>query len=104
MSTKRASSHDHEGRQNQPLSTRPGKAVPGKRPRAKKVSAVDTQNVLPGGVEQESKTPSANGDVQARITERAYELYHRRGGHHGQDLDDWFAAEQEILAEDPLED
>lgn len=40
-----------------------------------------------------------NGDRQARIAERAYALYQRRGGHHGQDLDDWLAAEREVSAE-----
>ena len=55
-------------------------------------------------MEQEVKIPSGNGDARARIAERAYELYHRRGGHHGQDLEDWFVAEQEILAEDLGED
>lgn len=39
-----------------------------------------------------------------RIAERAYELYQRRGGHHGQDLDDWFLAEQEVMAEGSKED
>jgi hypothetical protein len=100
MSTKRVSIKDQEGPQEPSLSTRPDKAVSGKQPRSKKSSAVKTQKPLPAVMEQESKTPSTNGDVQARITERAYELYHRRGGHHGQDLDDWFAAEQEIWAED----
>jgi hypothetical protein len=100
MGTKRASSNDHEGPQEQSLSIRPGKAGLGKQPRAKKSSAVETQNPLPGVVEQDGKTSPVNGDGQARIAERAYELHHRRGGHHGQDLDDWFAAEQEILAED----
>ena len=39
-------------------------------------------------------------DTQSRITERAYELFDRRGGHHGQDLDDWLTAEREILSEE----
>ncbi len=38
-----------------------------------------------------------DGDVQARIAQRAYEFFQGRGGHHGQDLDDWFRAEQEVL-------
>ncbi len=104
MSTARASSKDHEGRPEQSRSTRSSKAASVKKPRAQKASAVETQNPLPGVVEQEGKTIPANGDVQARIAERAHELHHRRGGHHGQDLDDWFAAEQVILAEDSGED
>ena len=30
------------------------------------------------------------------IARRAYELYERRGGHHGQDVDDWLQAEREL--------
>ena len=104
MSMKRGSSHDYKGRQEQSLSTRQGKAGSGKQPRAKNFSAVDTQNPLPDVVEQEGKTPPVNNDVRARIAERAYELYHRRGGHHGQDLNDWFSAEQEIMADDTRDD
>lgn len=31
-----------------------------------------------------------------RIASRAYDLYEARGGEHGQDLDDWLRAEQQI--------
>ncbi|MDH3505024.1 MAG: DUF2934 domain-containing protein [Nitrospirota bacterium] len=104
MSTQRASTSDRKELQKQSLSTGSGKGVSVTPPRAKKSSGVKTDNPLPAVEEQELKTPSANGDVQPRIAERAHELYHRRGGHHGQDLDDWFLAEQEILAEDSWED
>ena len=43
---------------------------------------------------------SVNGDINARIAERAYELHHHRGGHHGQDLEDWLTAEREIQSEE----
>lgn len=33
------------------------------------------------------------------IEKRAYEIYLRRGGGDGRDLDDWFAAEQELAQE-----
>jgi hypothetical protein len=33
------------------------------------------------------------------IERRAYEIYLQRGGGHGRDLDDWFAAEQELAHE-----
>jgi len=104
MSTKRASTSDSKESQKPSLSTRPGKGMVGKSSRAKKSSGVKTHNPLPEVVEQEGKTRSANGDVQPRIAERAYELYQQRGGHHGQDLDDWFAAEQEVLDEESWED
>lgn len=33
------------------------------------------------------------------VARRAYELFERRGGGHGADLDDWFRAEAELLAQ-----
>jgi hypothetical protein len=33
------------------------------------------------------------------IEKRAYEIYLRRGGGDGRDLDDWFGAEQELAQE-----
>jgi hypothetical protein len=104
MSAKGASTSDPKEPQEQSRSTRPGKGASAQQPRVKKSSGVKTHNPLPAVEEQERKTPPTNGDVQPRIAERAYELYHRRGGHHGQDLDDWFLAEQEILSEDSWED
>lgn len=43
---------------------------------------------------------STTSDVDARIAERAYELYKHRGGHHGQDLEDWLAAERAVQSEE----
>jgi hypothetical protein len=92
-----ASATEHEGPLRESLSARSGKSISDKR--AKKSSAVNNPTPALGGQEQEGLM-STNDDVQARIAERAYELYHRRGGHHGQDLADWFTAEKETLAED----
>lgn len=39
-------------------------------------------------------------DLGSRIAQRAYELYERRGGDHGHDLDDWMKAERQILMEE----
>jgi hypothetical protein len=100
MSMIRASANDQEGPLRESLSARSGKTVSDKPARSKKSSAVNIHTPAPGGVEQEGPMTYANGDVRARIAERAYELYHRRGGHHGQDLDDWFTAERETFAED----
>jgi hypothetical protein len=51
-------------------------------------------------------TPTAESNVLAGnqsatvrdrdIARRAYELYERRGGEHGRDLDDWIQAEREL--------
>jgi len=53
-------------------------------PRRKRTSKASIAN---GG----SVSPTAD---QIRV--RAYELYLERGGGHGNDLDDWFAAEREL--------
>src|SRR5262245_656425 len=37
------------------------------------------------------------GDLQAAIAVRAYELYERRGGQGGHELDDWLEAERQVL-------
>jgi hypothetical protein len=37
-------------------------------------------------------------DIQQAIRARAYELYQQRGGGHGQDCEDWFRAESEVLS------
>ena len=98
MSMTPAFATGQEGPLRESLSTRSGKRISDKR--AKKSSAVNNPIPASGGQEQEGLMSSTNDDVQARIAERAYELYHRRGGHHGQDLADWFTAEKETLAED----
>jgi hypothetical protein len=38
----------------------------------------------------------ADGGGRDRVARRAYELYLARGGGHGQDFDDWLAAEREL--------
>jgi HSP20 family molecular chaperone IbpA len=38
-----------------------------------------------------------------RIRQRAYEMFQRRGGQDGTDLDDWFAAERDVLGGSPSE-
>lgn len=102
MSFELASTADG-GKMKEPSpATGPGKAGSVKKPRTQKSSAVKTRARAPLSPvnDQEGRSPQGNGDMHARIAERAFELYHRRGGHHGQDLEDWFAAEREVLGED----
>ena len=40
-------------------------------------------------------------ELRERIAQRAYEIHHRRGGHHGSDWEDWLQAEREILLQQP---
>ena len=87
----------------QPGVTRQGRSVSGKPPRAKTSSSGKNRKPLRPEQEHDRETPFANEGIHPRIAERAYELYQRRGGHHGQDLDDWFLAEQEVMAEESWE-
>ena len=41
-------------------------------------------------------TPAPGGPTYDEIAQAAYERYLNRGGQHGQDLDDWMAAEREL--------
>jgi len=38
-------------------------------------------------------------EINQKIQERAYEIYERRGGSHGDDLSDWLQAEEQIISE-----
>ena len=60
---------------------------------AKASSAIIVESIL-------MKGPSIHESVvQAQIAMRAHELYRHRGGHHGQDLEDWLTAEREVWSE-----
>ena len=45
-----------------------------------------------------------NEGQRIRIAERAYELYLQDGCEHGNDLDHWFRAEQEIIEDIEVEE
>jgi hypothetical protein len=81
MAKRTASAHNKEGRKTQSPFRRQGKVVSKKNDTKKPVRTKATKSM-------------------ARIAERAYELHHQRGGHHGQDLDDWLTAEREVLSEE----
>jgi len=44
------------------------------------------------------KSRSGGGPTREDIARRAYELYLRRGGTHGYDIEDWLEAERELTA------
>ncbi len=102
--TKHDAAHDDQENQKGPslanrqakmvLIKKENKKITKKSGRAKTMktsTAITSEPLLMNG-------PSSHeSDVQARIAERAYELYRQRGGHHGQDLEDWLTAEREML-------
>jgi len=49
-------------------------------------------------VRKTSPVNSSPADLEAKIRERAYQLYQERGSTPGLDMEDWLKAEREILA------
>jgi len=99
--TKHPSSvHDLEEPQPPSRSRRQGKVVSRKKDTKKPARQKATKTTMVAIAEPVVDTPSVNGDMQVRIAERAYELHHHRGGHHGQDLEDWLTAEREVQSEE----
>ena len=100
MAKRAASAHDNEGRKTSSHSRRQSKVVSIKKDTKKPARQKATKATMAAIAEPMVDSPSVNGDINVRIAERAYELHHHRGGHHGQDLEDWLTAEQEVLSED----
>ena len=100
MAKRAASAHDNEGRKTSSHSRRQSKVVSIKKDTKKPARQKATKATMAAIAKPMVDSPSVNGDEIARIAERAYELHHHRGGHHGQDLEDWLTAEREVLSED----
>jgi hypothetical protein len=100
MAKRTASVHDKEEPQPPSRSRRQGKVVSIKKGTKNPARQKATKPTMVAIAEPVVDGPSVNGDLQVRIAERAYELHHHRGGHHGQDLEDWLTAEREVLPEE----
>ncbi len=48
---------------------------------------------------QEGNGAKSNGDLEAAIRQRAYELYEKRGRQDGLHNEDWLQAEREVLGQ-----
>src|SRR5207247_657279 len=79
------------------------------KPQETRVESTVRRQLGPGGATRESSAsnpgskPShktASPELQARIAERAYNLYEKRGHQAGQDLEDWLQAEREVLQQE----
>lgn len=49
-------------------------------------------------VRKSSPTSNSSVDLEAKIRERAYQLYLERGSNPGHENEDWLKAEREVLA------
>jgi len=56
---------------------------------SRSASLQETQN-------QRGRSDHNSGDMHARIRQRAYELYEKRGRRDGHDEEDWVQAEREV--------
>jgi len=100
MAKHSASAHGQEAPQPPSHARRQRKAVLIKKDAKKPVRKKLPKTATLIGAEPLKENFSTNGDLEARIRERAYALHRRQGGHHGQDLEDWLTAEREILSEE----
>ena len=68
--------------------------------RENSVEPLASRDANPSSIEPfEQGASPPPGNLNGRIAIRAHEIYQRRGGHHGQDLADWFDAERQVLSE-----
>lgn len=71
-------------------------------PRTTKATTSNTVLTMPeaGSVSliRKASPPNSSPDLEAKIRERAYQLYQERGSTPGFENEDWFRAEREILA------
>ncbi|RMH36014.1 MAG: DUF2934 domain-containing protein [Nitrospirae bacterium] len=86
-------------RRSQPKQASRSRNPIGSKARTVKASRKPAQEEPASQTAPSSTVSSPSDDFHARVAIRAYELYERRGGHHGQDLDDWLEAERQIRAE-----
>ena len=100
MAKRPALAHDNEGPQPPSRSRRQSKVVLIKKDTKKPARQKANKSTMAATAELVKDDPSVNEDINVRIAERAYELHHHRGGHHGLDLDDWLTAEREVLSEE----
>lgn len=49
---------------------------------------------------QKAETPRQAAPSDQEVAARAYEIYEKRGGSHGNDMEDWLQAERELRGTD----
>ena len=69
-----------------------------KQPKVKKVVVIPPQN-LPAQPPIVAASEPHGSAAQRQIRDRAFEIFEKRGSKPGYDLQDWFHAERQILAQ-----
>ena len=67
-----------------------------KRARATSSTSTRAKKAATPQAQESTAVFQSNGNVEAEIRFRAYQLYVQRGGTHGADLEDWLRAETEV--------
>ncbi len=65
-------------------------------PRANKPANGSSDSPKPARQSKKSNGAAEPFNDADAVARRAYEIYQRRGGNHGADLDDWLEAEREL--------
>jgi hypothetical protein len=65
-------------------------------PRANKPTNGSSDSPKPARQSKKSNGAAEPFNDADAVARRAYEIYQRRGGNHGADLDDWLEAEREL--------
>jgi sorbitol-specific phosphotransferase system component IIBC len=69
-----------------------------KQPKLNKVVIIGPQNV-PAKPAKTAASAQRVKATQRQISERAFEIFEKRGSQHGHDVQDWFHAERQTLAQ-----
>jgi hypothetical protein len=69
-----------------------------KQPKTNKVVVIAPQNVPAKPAKNAASAPRVHASPD-RVRERAFEIFEKRGSQPGHDLQDWFRAERQILAQ-----
>lgn len=68
-----------------------------KQPKLNKVAVVASKSSTAKAAPIAASTPRIQA-AQRLISERAFQIFEKRGSQHGHDLQDWFRAERQVLA------
>ncbi len=100
MKSKRSGSENGAG--PSPNSRKPKAVTTKKRERTPSTRTAKRTGGPKGGGALAKHKPPTSEELYAKISKLAYELYERRGWHHGENLSDWLDAERQVLAQEPL--
>lgn len=85
-----------------PISRKPRSETTKKRTRVSTTKTSKQTGAVGSGPSITELQGTTSDELYGEIAKRAYELYERRGWHHGQDVTDWLEAEKQVLSQKSL--